>query len=285
MPGMWTSEEIEQLQTSLCKQELTMRARQYQLEYTSLCNCVPSFDHFSFADWMWARLAVLTRIFGVTVEGQRTSMLVPFADMLNHRIPHDARWEYDDEINAYVLTSVHAIQAGEQVYISYGSTKANSDLFMNYGFVCNTNIYNKAQVTLSLTETDPMYTEKIKLYGFDELTAECGEADSDETAEVLSFCRLAVADSESFAELLAAHRRLIRHALKLDVRLPQVNLSNERAARQMLAGAARDSLARFPTSLSEDALLLNATVLANVQTAIRLRICEKQVLQNWSETI
>ena len=37
-----------------------------------------------------ARLAVITRIFGLVIRGQKTDGLVAYADMLNHKKPRDA---------------------------------------------------------------------------------------------------------------------------------------------------------------------------------------------------
>lgn len=41
----------------------------------------------SYADFVWARMVVITRIFGMTIKGNATDGLVPMADMLNHRRP------------------------------------------------------------------------------------------------------------------------------------------------------------------------------------------------------
>jgi len=49
--------------------------------YVFLC-CVHRFRR--------ARLAVITRIFGLVIRGQKTDGLVAYADMLNHKKPRDA---------------------------------------------------------------------------------------------------------------------------------------------------------------------------------------------------
>jgi len=38
---------------------------------------------------VWARLVVITRIFGLNIDGKKTDGLVAYADMLNHKRPRE----------------------------------------------------------------------------------------------------------------------------------------------------------------------------------------------------
>jgi hypothetical protein len=49
---------------------------------------------FSFRDFCWARTMVGSRMFGVFLDGVKTNILAPFADMLNHRLPKQTAWNY-----------------------------------------------------------------------------------------------------------------------------------------------------------------------------------------------
>lgn len=41
----------------------------------------------TYEKFIWARMVVSSRIFGVMMGGKKTDALVPIADMLNHKIP------------------------------------------------------------------------------------------------------------------------------------------------------------------------------------------------------
>ena len=48
------------------------------------------------------------------------------------------RWTFDDSLNGFTITTMRAIDRGEQVYDSYGR-KCNSRFFVNYGFALEDN--------------------------------------------------------------------------------------------------------------------------------------------------
>jgi len=59
--------------------------------------------------------------------------MVPFADMINHKIPETANWGYDEERRGFVVTAKQDIGFGEELYYSYG-IKDPMDFFVDYGF-------------------------------------------------------------------------------------------------------------------------------------------------------
>jgi histone-lysine N-methyltransferase SETD3 len=50
---------------------------------------------------------------------ERTAM-VPYADMLNHYRPRETSWAYEQSAVGFVMTSLSALQPGQQVMDSYG---------------------------------------------------------------------------------------------------------------------------------------------------------------------
>ena len=98
MPQCLDETALLWLKGSLCLPEIRARQASYALEYKNICSHVPEFSRFSEADFLWARLVVLTRIFGITVQGKKTSGLVPMADMLNHKRPPETYWTFDDKV-------------------------------------------------------------------------------------------------------------------------------------------------------------------------------------------
>ena len=56
-------------------------------------------------EFKWARMCVCSRNFGLQIDGHRTSALVPYADMLNHYRPRETKWTFDDEREAFTITT------------------------------------------------------------------------------------------------------------------------------------------------------------------------------------
>lgn len=62
-----------------------------------------NFKKYKFRDFCWARTIVGSRIFGVFINGVKTDILAPFADMLNHRLPKQTSWNYIDEKEGFII--------------------------------------------------------------------------------------------------------------------------------------------------------------------------------------
>lgn len=54
-----------------------------------------------------------SRIFGINYSGMKTQVLVPFADMLNHRQPKQTVWNYEESVNGFVIESLQDIEVGQ----------------------------------------------------------------------------------------------------------------------------------------------------------------------------
>lgn len=59
-------------------------------EYENICRSVPEFTRYTHWEFVWARLVVITRIFGLMIKTNKTDGLVPYADMLNHKRPRES---------------------------------------------------------------------------------------------------------------------------------------------------------------------------------------------------
>jgi hypothetical protein len=64
-----------------------------------------------YADFVWARMVVITRIFGMTIKGNATDGLVPMADMLNHRRPGTVSCYYQypllQAVSSHLISTIH----------------------------------------------------------------------------------------------------------------------------------------------------------------------------------
>jgi hypothetical protein len=91
-----------------------------------------------------------SRIFGLFIDGNKTDILAPFADMLNHRLPKQTTWNYLDGKEGFVIESLQDIDQGVEVFDSYGK-KCNSRYLLNYGFVVDDNPDNQVVPFLLLS--------------------------------------------------------------------------------------------------------------------------------------
>eukprot|EP00954_Amorphochlora_amoebiformis_P029444 1393171-Amorphochlora_amoeboformis.AAC.1 len=138
------------------------RMESLKVEYDGIVKSCPAFRKYMFLEFVWGRLAVITRIFGLNIHGKKTSALVPYADMLNHITDKQTDWQYDDKRKGYTMITNRGVARGEQIFDSYGR-KCNGRYFVNYGFTIDQNfVDNDAVFRASLPPDDPHYRMKLK---------------------------------------------------------------------------------------------------------------------------
>lgn len=278
VPLFFRERELGWLEGSFTRSKIADRLESLQAEYDALRRALPEFNQWRFEEFVWARLAVITRIFGLVIDGLKTDGMVPYADMLNHRLPRETRWMFDDSCTGFTITSIPAIQRGEQVFDSYGR-KCNNRFFINYGFTVRDNPDNEAVIRVEIPAQDPQLNWKLRaLIGSTDPRREyqvpIGYSDT-KSFELFAFMRLSVATED---EIPAASRAMAR----VEMRGAPVSLRNERAALAALAAAARNMLRGYPQTLEEDNARLASGELreySNEWNAVVMRSGEKAVLQ------
>ncbi len=216
--------------------------------------------------FIWARMAVTSRIFRFYVDGTSTRGLVPLADMCNHAVNPSARWGYCDASNQFQLCALYPLDPGDEITISYGS-KCNSRLYNSYGFILEDNPANLASIRL------PLAGEKIHW-----------ETPFREDSRPRHY-RISRRFNKTHAALLSV--------LRLSSMTPQegpgagmlpvaelpISIANERLALLQLVRLTKRALDGFDTSISEDRLVLDGKGLSPAfRNAISVRMHEKEVL-------
>ncbi|APR85968.1 Hypothetical protein A7982_11317 [Minicystis rosea] len=256
-PLFFGEDDLALLEGSMTVAKIEARRASIQHDDDALRAAVPMFRRFSSASFLRARITVTSRIFGLTIAGQKTEALVPLADMLNHREPPETHWTYDDEAGAFVMTALRSFAVGEPIHDSYGR-KCNSRFFLSYGFALEDNEDNEAIVRLGPSARAFQISTR---------------PDDDRAREALSFLRTACATESELSAALGTET------------LP-LNARNESAALRALAAACESALAAFPTTLDED-----DTLLAEGRLSPRARLCiiqrrgEKRVLRAWIDLV
>jgi histone-lysine N-methyltransferase SETD3 len=270
MPIFWTPEELQWLEGSYMLQQIEERKGAIESDYRGICEIAPEFAQTAtLEEFSWSRMCVCSRNFGLTVNGVRTAALVPYADMLNHYRPRETKWEFDDTCQGFIITSLQKINAGAQVYDSYGQ-KCNHRFLLNYGFSIENNIEsdgtcpNEVPLLIQLSVSDQLYDRKVALYGGDNSLPmkriRVCVSENESTKTLFALLRIIAADETDINLLTSgsgsSYFRSIREA-----NFP-ISLRNERAMMTLLQNVIQEHLARYPATLQEDIDLLKSATLA-----------------------
>jgi len=170
MPIFWSEQELAGLQGSYLLHQITDRSQAIAEDYRAICKIAPELKQLATLDeFKWARMCVCSRNFGLQVDGHRTSALVPHADMLNHYRPRETKWTFDEDRQAFTITSLQHISAGNQVFDSYGQ-KCNHRFLLNYGFAVEDNreidgyCPNEVPLELFIPPDDELFNDKLEFW-------------------------------------------------------------------------------------------------------------------------
>lgn len=280
MPIFFPENLLAMLKGSFSLEKIADRIDSLRREYDNIRRACPDFALFTHEEFVWARLVVITRIFGMQIDNNKTDGLVPYADMLNHKVPKETKWTFDDQRYGFIITSMTTIPRGAQVFDSYGR-KCNSRFFVNYGFGLEENEDNEAVMRIGLPEDDPHYAMKIRFLGGREVSAKRefqvpGNYREKKTKELFSFLRFIHAkDSEMM---------MFSSDFKLEDIEP-ISVRNETSALTHLATECKRQLSHFETSYEDDCKLLASDdalpMYSNERNCVLMRNGEKKVLQGF----
>jgi histone-lysine N-methyltransferase SETD3 len=280
MPIFFDNDELKELEGSFTLKMISDRKLSLKAEYDNICASVPEFSKYHHLEFFWARLAVITRIFGFEVGTHKTDGLVAMADMLNHKRPNETSWHFDNGLNSFTITTTKRLLKGAQVFDSYGR-KCNSRYFVNYGFSLEENEDNQTAMFFQLpkppaeaVQAEAMsYQLKAKLVGSHVRRFQIPfEHKERVTRKCVSFLRVCHASLDELVPLT-----------KLDSleKIDPVGPANEARVMHVIAEQAAKVLAGFPTSLEEDNRLLNSPdskQTMNERFCTLMRRGEKEVL-------
>jgi protein-histidine N-methyltransferase len=272
-PLFYNERDLQLLAGSSIPLAVAKRRAAYAKEFSRVMELAPALSCFSLADYMWARAAVMSRLFRVTIQGQETQALVPFADLLNHSRQPETEWAFDDGDSAFLLRCTARITKGAEVHDCYGR-KSNTRFLQNYGFTVPDNLDDEATVWIKAPD-----------WGSDaeRRSLEFGTADDGLRRFRLGRSAADGDDAISFLRLVFARGRELRIALESSAgQIPVLSKRNERAAMTALARVCRKALARYRSTVEEDDKLLACPSLElNERNCITTRRGEKMVLRIW----
>jgi len=289
MPIFWDEHELRWLEGSYMLTQIADRKEAIVEDYHAICEIAPEFADIATAErFMWARMCVCSRNFGLIVNGVRTSAMVPHADMLNHYRPRETKWTFDNLLQAFTITTLTEITGGAQIYDSYGQ-KCNHRFLLNYGFAIENNVEadgfcpNEVSILFKLNDADPLYERKHTLFLRDGCSGgrrlRLCVARNENMSWALSLLRIIVANEEEF-EALLVNQPFAYRTIK-NVSRP-ISIENERKAMELFLNMLTAIERAFPRTLEEDAEALrhgNLAPFSNERHALIQVKGEKVVLR------
>jgi len=132
-----------------------------KIYYEKICFFLKNynFNQFSFLKFCEARMLISSRIFGISIKNNKTDILCPFADLLNHKRPRQTQWYYDDNLNSFIIQAIEKINIGQEIFDSYGK-KTNARLLLNYGFCLDNNDSHEYNLYVLFNNKYPMFDIK-----------------------------------------------------------------------------------------------------------------------------
>jgi len=304
-PVFWSEEQLDTwLHGSPLVNDVRERRATIRADYDAVCRVVSGFaDKHAFRDFLAVRTAVGSRNFGIVVDGEKRTSMIPLADMLNHFRPRETSWCFDNVKRCFVINSLRDLEPGQQVLDSYGR-KDNSRFLLHYGFAVENNreddgrCQNELMVMLKIVpsapvvasngiggsstgvgDNDPLASVKRAFLGTSRSTRKIKVSmnrDDRGTSEALAFARIMAATETDLQVLLARASLLHSSASKF------ISPRNEEAALRAIAQAMRDALARYSRSLEDNVNTLRALPSFGAQrSALVVIVGEQQVAHFW----
>lgn len=233
MPIFWSEEDLSLLQGSYLITQIRDRKEAIEEDYAAICDVAPELsDIATLEEFKWARMCVCSRNFGLQMDGNRTSALVPHADMLNHHRPRETKWTFDEERQCFTITTLQLIPEGAQVFDSYGQ-KCNHRFLLNYGFAVEDNrevdgfCPNEVPIELGILQDDPCLEEKYEFWTIGEqsslvshLATHCtsgGDLGFDASKALTKRVRVCISNNENTRVLFSMLRVIVADENELSI--------------------------------------------------------------------
>ena len=287
-PIFYTDDELKYLKGSPFLNQILDKKSDMKKDYLKLCEYIPLFNQFTFEQFMEARMIISSRIFGISINNNKTDVLVPYADLLNHKRPRQTQWYYDDKINSFVIQATEDILLGKEIFDSYGK-KTNGRFLLNYGFAVENN--DSAEYVLNVIFNDcyPLYDikkqylkneKKIKIFY---LNINLYES---QIIELLSFLRFCMFDGDINDLLKLTHCNDKNYIYTYDNNIfgfgyiPPVNIEIEINVLKKLKILLIQALNQYPTTIEQDKKIYkeDKNISFNCKNCLLLTISEKNVI-------
>jgi histone-lysine N-methyltransferase SETD3 len=103
-PIYYSDELLDELEATYFLSVLKRKKAEIEEDFKGILSLSPELKPLlSYEKFVWARMIVSSRIFGMVINGRKTDALVPIADMLNHKMPKLTSWYFSDERRGFIV--------------------------------------------------------------------------------------------------------------------------------------------------------------------------------------
>jgi len=284
-PVFYTKEELEYLKGSPFLSQILEKKKDMKIDYNKLCEYIPNFKQFKFNKFKEARVLISSRIFGISINQNKTDVLAPFADLLNHKRPRQTQWYYDDNLESFVIQAIENIKQGDEIFDSYGK-KTNARFLLNYGFCLDDNDTSEYLLSVELNENYPLFDFKKNFFQNESDLTRCFNLNNDfyesQIIELLSFLRFILFDGD-INDLYKAINNSVnfnKEQSLLFYYIPPFSKDSEIIVLKHLRLLCRKALDKYPTTFEEDQYIYQQEkdISFNLRNCLLLLMSEKTVL-------
>ena len=159
-PTFYSLKELEYLKGTQFLEMLEKKKNHIKNDYDILIKEIPGLSKYNFSIYKKMREVVGSRVFGVNIRNHSKIIIVPFADLLNHKRSPKTHWNFNNIKEIFYIKSINNIVMGDEVFDSYG-IKSNSIFLLCYGFTVENNTGNIFNIKIPLNETYPYLKQKM----------------------------------------------------------------------------------------------------------------------------
>ncbi|CAB9499519.1 SET domain containing [Seminavis robusta] len=137
MPIFWTPDELANLEGSYLLTQIADRNEAIAEDFHAICQIAPLAQICTLEEFKWARM--------------------------------ETKWTFDEDRQAFTITTLQHIPGGAQVYDSYGQ-KCNHRFLLNYGFAVEDNreidgfCPDEVPLELYVSPDDPLFPQKLDFW-------------------------------------------------------------------------------------------------------------------------
>ena len=285
-PIFYTNKELEYLKGSPFLSQILEKKEDMKNDYNKICEYLPDFKQFSYLKFVEARVLISSRIFGISINENKTDVLAPFADLLNHKRPRQTQWYYDDNLQSFVIQATKNIKEGSEIFDSYGK-KTNARFLLNYGFCLDDNDTSEYLLTINFNDTYPMFDLKNNFFQNEFELVRTFNLNNNfyesQIIELLSFLRFILFDGDinDLYNAINSSDNIYNEDVPLTFYyIPPITKELEIQVLKHLHLLCRKALAKYPTTFEQDQNLYQTkkNISFNLRNCLLLIMSEKTVL-------
>ena len=285
-PIFYTNKELDCLKGSPFLSQILEKKEDMKSDYNKLCEYLPDYKQFSYLKFCEARVLISSRIFGIAINDNKTDVLAPFADLLNHKRPRQTQWYYDDNLESFVIQATENIKEGSEIFDSYGK-KTNARFLLNYGFCLDDNDTSEYLLTVVFNDTYPLFELKKNFfqneYEFVRTFNLNNNFYESQIIELLSFLRFILFDVDinDLYNAINSSENIYNEDTPLTFYyVPPISKELEIQVLKHLHLLCRKALAKYPTTFEQDQNIYKTkkNITFNMRNILLLLMSEKTVL-------